>query len=150
MRIFTVTMANQRPRRSTSSNGKANGAFNCSGLSKRISREEKRLPKPAWSRLLLFAVVVSFLNSENVARIQAPTAANRNRNLQMERTALDDILRLRLESASFPDPERQNGYRYRDTVYPANPYYVDSSVGVLVPPEFRSAGPVNLVCFFRG
>ncbi len=80
----------------------------------------------------------------------ALTLAGVERNVRVQRTQQGRILRVHLASAPFPDPGRQNGYQYEDTVYPADPHYMDSSVAVFVPPGFRSNGPVDLVFFFHG
>ncbi|HET6485289.1 MAG TPA: hypothetical protein VFH83_02650 [Spirochaetia bacterium] len=68
----------------------------------------------------------------------------------VQRTALGDVLKLRLRSAPFPHASRQNGYRYHDTQYQADPHYVDSTVAVFIPPGIRRDLPVNLVFFFHG
>lgn len=79
-----------------------------------------------------------------------PQGNQRVSNLQIQRTAMGQMLRLRLASAPFPDPDRRTGYRYGNTAYPADPHYDNSSVDVLVPPGFHTNGPVNLVFFFHG
>ena len=70
--------------------------------------------------------------------------------LSVAHTAQGDILKLRLTSAPFPHPGRQNGYELDQTLYPADPHYVDSSVIVFVPRKFRAADMINLVFFFHG
>ncbi|HYW85102.1 MAG TPA: hypothetical protein VFB30_17705, partial [Spirochaetia bacterium] len=99
---------------------------------------------------LLLIAATGLLHSGNGRQIRAHAKAIKDHNVLLQRSPSGDILRMRLASAPFPDPRRQNGYTFEDTTYPADPHYVDSSVAVLVPPGFRSNGPVNLVFFFHG
>jgi hypothetical protein len=71
-------------------------------------------------------------------------------DLQVQSSALGKVIRLRLQAAPFPHPDRQAGYLFDQVQYPASPHYDDSSVAVFVPAGYHAKGPVNLVVFFHG
>jgi hypothetical protein len=70
--------------------------------------------------------------------------------LPAQHSVYGDAVRLRLVSAPFPHPDREDGYLSEGVAYPASPHYSDSSVAVFVPRGYRPASPVNLVVFLHG
>ena len=100
--------------------------------------------------MLLLISVTSLLHSGNTPAVQTPPRPAPTHALSVSPTDQGDILRLRLTSAPFPHPRRQDGYQFEQTRYPADPHYVDSTVIVFVPGKFRAASRVNLVFFFHG
>jgi len=108
-----------------------------------------RLEK-AFSAALLLALAAILMHSDGAARPRPARTAGPKQSKEIQHTAWGDLLRLSLRSAPFPDADRENGYQYDDTDYPADPHYVDPSVAVLVPHGLPLSGPVNLVFFFHG
>lgn len=99
--------------------------------------------------VLVFTSVFSLLLRGDT-RTTAPHTVDARAILPVEHTPLGDVVRLHLQSAPFPHPDRQSGYTFDQVRYPANPHYNDSSVAVFVPRGFQPAGPVNMVFFFHG
>jgi hypothetical protein len=100
--------------------------------------------------VLLFASVASLLHSGDIRSVREAVSAPKMPETPARSATAGDVLRLRLQSAPFPHPDRQNGYQYAQTQYPADPHYTDPSVAVFVPYGFRADSPVNLVFFFHG
>jgi hypothetical protein len=106
--------------------------------------------------VLVFVSVSSLLLSGDI-QPSGPATSSRStvpppwpQDMRVQHTQLGDTIKLRLKSAPFPHPDRENGYEYDQVQYPADPHYVDSTVAVFVPRGFRPDGPVNLVFFFHG
>ena len=55
-----------------------------------------------------------------------------------------------LASAPFPHPQRAEGHRYKDKVYPAEPHYRDSTVAIFIPKGLRVGRTVDFVVHFHG
>ena len=53
-------------------------------------------------------------------------------------------------SAPFPHPQRANGHRYRNQVFPAPLHYSDSRVALFVPGGFRAGKQVDFVVHIHG
>jgi hypothetical protein len=53
-------------------------------------------------------------------------------------------------NAPYPHPSREHGFKGRATTYPADPHYVDSTVGVFVPAGYATADTVDYVVHFHG
>lgn len=60
------------------------------------------------------------------------------------------IFRYELKNAPFPHAMRSNGYTYKNTVYPADKHYSDSTVLVYVPRAFNPNEQVNIIVYFHG
>jgi len=104
----------------------------------------------ACSAALLLALAGILLHQDSLARSRLGKSAGSRQSAAVQHTPWGDLLRLSLRSAPFPDTDRENGYQYDDTDYPADPHYVDPSVAVLVPHGLPVSGPANLVFFFHG
>jgi hypothetical protein len=53
-------------------------------------------------------------------------------------------------SAPFPHPQRAQGHKYHDELYPADKCYSDSTVAIFIPRGFREAGEVDFIVHFHG
>lgn len=53
-------------------------------------------------------------------------------------------------SAPYPHSSRADGYRTKTTIYPRDPHYTDSTVGIFVPKGFHGDRGVNFVVHFHG
>jgi len=104
-------------------------------------------PAPLRSLARGALLLAAFLSAGSAGLSAAKSPAG---SIQVEKTSLGRILKLELPSASFPHRGRQNGYRYGEAYYPADPHYTDSSVQVFVPAGFRARDSVDLVFFFHG
>jgi len=60
------------------------------------------------------------------------------------------IIRFTSPHTSFPDTGRKNGHMYHDVLYDAATHYSDSSVILIVPPDFSAKEKVDLVFWFHG
>ncbi|HEX4852116.1 MAG TPA: hypothetical protein VFV08_14975 [Puia sp.] len=60
------------------------------------------------------------------------------------------IIKFASSNTSFPDSARKNGYTYDSVLYDAKSHYSDSSVLLLVPPQFTATDNVDLVFWFHG
>lgn len=60
------------------------------------------------------------------------------------------LLLTNLASAPFPHPQRAEGYRYKDKLYPAGRHYSDNTVGILIPKGLRPGTNVDFVVHFHG
>src|SRR5205085_9184519 len=53
-------------------------------------------------------------------------------------------------NAPYPHPSRANGFKYKSTTYPADPHYVDSTVGIFIPDGYEPGDTVDYVVHFHG
>lgn len=53
-------------------------------------------------------------------------------------------------SAPFPHPSRTDGWKYKETVYPAEKHYNDSTIGIFIPRTFEPSEQVDIVVHFHG
>jgi hypothetical protein len=60
------------------------------------------------------------------------------------------ILRINSSHTSFPDTGRTNGHNYNNILYTAAEHYSDSSVLIVVPPQFKANGNADLIFWFHG
>lgn len=60
------------------------------------------------------------------------------------------IYRITSAHTSFPDSARANGHLYEGVLYTAAEHYKDSSVLIIVPPQFNSKDTVDVICWFHG
>jgi hypothetical protein len=99
---------------------------------------------------LLLALCGMLMYSDGIGRGRLARVVASKQSTGVTHTPWGNLLRLSLTSAPFPDIDRENGYQYEDTDYPADLHYADPSVAVLVPHGLVMSGPVNLVFFFHG
>jgi len=55
-----------------------------------------------------------------------------------------------MASAPYPHPSRAEGFKYQDKTFPADPHYVDSSVGLFVPTGYKPGESIHLLFYFHG
>lgn len=61
-----------------------------------------------------------------------------------------DLALVPFRSAPFPHKSRENGFKTATKVYPKDPHYTDSTVGVFVPKNFKPGRSINFVVHFHG
>jgi hypothetical protein len=61
-----------------------------------------------------------------------------------------DVALVPFKSAPFPHSSRQDGYKTKTAFYPRDVNYVDSTVGVFVPHNFKPSRHINFVVHFHG
>jgi hypothetical protein len=60
------------------------------------------------------------------------------------------ILKIKLNNAMFPHPQRSDGYRYRDQKFSFEEHYNDNSVLIFIPSYLKKTGKTNFVVHFHG
>lgn len=60
------------------------------------------------------------------------------------------IFRISSTYTSFPDTGRAKGHVYNNVLYPAAGHYDDSSVMIVVPPQFKATKKTDIICWFHG
>jgi hypothetical protein len=55
-----------------------------------------------------------------------------------------------LASAPFPHPQRAEGHKYKNELFPAQEHYTDNTVGIFIPKGFRETGEIDFVIHFHG
>jgi len=55
-----------------------------------------------------------------------------------------------MKNAPFPHKSRHQGHSYQEKFYPANKHYQDSSVGILVPANYRKTPQLDVIVHFHG
>lgn len=53
-------------------------------------------------------------------------------------------------AAPFPHPSRTHGHTYKETFFPADPHYADSTVAIFIPPDYRAGAAADFVIHFHG
>jgi len=61
-----------------------------------------------------------------------------------------DLALVPFVSAPFPHPSRDQGFKVGTTIYPRDPNYTDSTVGVFLPKNFKPGKSINFVIHFHG
>ena len=61
-----------------------------------------------------------------------------------------DLALVPFQSAPFPHSSRDQGFQSKETFYPPDPHYTDSTVGVFIPAQFEPGEKVNFVVHFHG
>jgi hypothetical protein len=65
-------------------------------------------------------------------------------------SAYGELIDAPLASAPFPHPQRAEGHKYHDQLYPADKHYTDSTVAIFIPRGFREKGKIDFVVHFHG
>lgn len=60
------------------------------------------------------------------------------------------FIKLELENAAFPHPDRNEGYDFKSHHFAFKNYYSDSRVGVFIPKNYRFENKINFVVHFHG
>lgn len=61
-----------------------------------------------------------------------------------------ETLIIPMANAPYPHESRQDGWKIRDRLYPRDPHYIDSSVGIFIPAGYEPAETVHLLFYFHG
>jgi len=62
-----------------------------------------------------------------------------------------DVAIVRLDSAPFPHRSRESGYtNSKGEFFPADPHYIDNSVGIVIPRGYRPGPQIDFVVHFHG
>lgn len=64
--------------------------------------------------------------------------------------AYGEIVKIKMDNAAFPHPQREKGYTYKDKVYTAEANYSNNSVGFFIPKNYVQTEKTNLVIHFHG
>lgn len=60
------------------------------------------------------------------------------------------VYRISSAHTAFPDSARKDGHTYNGALFDAAHHYTDSSVLIIIPPNFKPGKKVNMVCWFHG
>jgi len=55
-----------------------------------------------------------------------------------------------MANAPYPHASRENGFTIGDRTFPRDPHYIDNSVALFIPNDYRPAEPVDLLFYFHG
>jgi hypothetical protein len=80
----------------------------------------------------------------------AATSARSAENLEQTYAAYGRLIVTQFVTAPYPHPSRAAGHKYKDTFFPADPHYSDSTVAIFIPKGFRETPRVDLVVHFHG
>ena len=67
-----------------------------------------------------------------------------------QHTANGDLILRPFEHAPYPHKSRENGFTYDSKKFPRDPNYVDSTVGIVIPPGYKPGDTVDYVVHFHG
>jgi hypothetical protein len=71
-------------------------------------------------------------------------------NTAISQASQPKIFRITSAHTSFPDTGRANGHLYDSVLYDAARHYSDSSVLIMIPPQFSAGKNIDLVFWFHG
>ena len=54
------------------------------------------------------------------------------------------------EHAPYPHDSRKDGWTYHDKKFPRDPHYIDSTVGIVIPRDYKPADTVDYIVHFHG
>jgi hypothetical protein len=69
---------------------------------------------------------------------------------QWDKSELGETIIVPMESAPYPHPSRENGFKIEKRVYPRDPHYVDNSVGLFIPHGYRAGPKVDVLVYLHG
>jgi hypothetical protein len=55
-----------------------------------------------------------------------------------------------MQSAPFPHPSREKGFTRGKEVFPRDPHYVDSTVGLFIPRDYRAGAKTDVLVYLHG
>jgi serine-type D-Ala-D-Ala carboxypeptidase/endopeptidase (penicillin-binding protein 4) len=70
--------------------------------------------------------------------------------LEKEFAPYGQLLMVRLPTAPFPHPSRENGHWYHNQFYSGQDHYSDNSVAIFIPKNFRATDKVDFLVHFHG
>jgi hypothetical protein len=71
-------------------------------------------------------------------------------NLPQRYASSGELIVTPLASAPFPHPQRADGRKYKNQLFPAKEHYTDSTVAIFIPKGFRETGRIDFVIHFHG
>jgi len=74
----------------------------------------------------------------------------RAQNLPQVYAKYGELIVTPFASAPFPHPQRADGHKYKDQLFPADKHYQDSTVAIFIPKGFRETGRIDFVIHFHG
>jgi len=77
-------------------------------------------------------------------------AACADETLGKNSTTNGQLILTQLVAAPFPHASRTNGHTYKETRYPADKHYADSTVAFFIPPGYRAGVQADFVIHFHG
>lgn len=66
------------------------------------------------------------------------------------RGSAGETLIVPMANAPYPHESRQDGWKIRDRLYPRDPHYIDSSVGIFIPTGYEPSETADLLFYFHG
>ena len=67
-----------------------------------------------------------------------------------QKTAYGELILRPFEHAPYPHKSREDGHKYDTTIFPRDPHYVDSTVGIVIPPNYKPGETVDYIVHFHG
>jgi hypothetical protein len=86
-------------------------------------------------------LLVTFLTSLAVAQSTQPS---------WQSTPSGEILLRPFKNAAYPHESRKDGWKYQTTTYSAADHYSDSTVGIVIPRNYRPGDTVDYIIHFHG
>ncbi|HVT27392.1 MAG TPA: hypothetical protein VHE81_05180, partial [Lacipirellulaceae bacterium] len=77
-------------------------------------------------------------------------AADSRPAITWEKSELGETAFVPMKSAPYPHPSRDNGYRYGKIIFPRDPHYSDSTVGLFIPRGYRRTPKTNVLVYLHG
>lgn len=70
--------------------------------------------------------------------------------IEWQTTPMGATAMVTMKHAPFPHASRENGFKNKDKTFPRSPHYVDSTVALFVPRDYRLNGRVHLLVYLHG
>jgi len=78
------------------------------------------------------------------------TSCQYSQEESVKKTEYGTEIRFPSSSAPFPHEARAKGHTYKNSVYPADKHYSDSTVFIFIPEGFKESDSVDFVVYFHG
>lgn len=78
------------------------------------------------------------------------TSCQYSQEESVKKTEYGTEIRFSSGSAPFPHKDREKGHTYKNSVYPADKHYSDSTVFIFIPEGFQASDSVDVVVYFHG
>jgi hypothetical protein len=70
--------------------------------------------------------------------------------IEWERSELGETAFVPMKSAPYPHPSREKGYTYNKVLFPRDPHYSDSTVGLFIPRGYHRTPRVDVLVYLHG
>jgi hypothetical protein len=96
--------------------------------------------------ILVMVCVVenAFVGAASSATIDSHT------DVTWEKSAEGETAFVEMKSAPYPHPSREKGFKYGKVIFPRDPHYSDSTVGLFIPRGFRRTPKTNVLVYLHG